>query len=106
PLVIRPDLVLTAEGFTIAEVDSVPGGIGLTAWLNETYARFGTNDLIGGATGMIDGFRDIAPGADILVSKESATYQPEMGWLARHTGQRVAAAETFALNGASPSKPA
>ncbi|MGH8048964.1 MAG: hypothetical protein ACREKL_17115, partial [Chthoniobacterales bacterium] len=32
PAVIRPDLVLTDEGFTIAELDSVPGGIGLTAW--------------------------------------------------------------------------
>ena len=30
PRVIRPDLVLTDEGWTIAEVDSVPGGIGLT----------------------------------------------------------------------------
>ena len=106
PLVIRPDLVLTPEGFTIAEVDSVPGGIGLTAWLNQTYAQFGTDDLIGGATGMIDGFRDIAPGADILVSNESATYRPEMAWLTRHTGQRVTSAETFSLNGASRDQPA
>ena len=29
PRVIRPDLVLTSTGFTIAEIDSVPGGIGL-----------------------------------------------------------------------------
>ena len=28
PRVIRPDLVLTEDGFTIAELDSVPGGIG------------------------------------------------------------------------------
>src|ERR1041384_2728643 len=38
PRVIRPDLVLDDEGWTIAEVDSVPGGIGLTGWLNQTYA--------------------------------------------------------------------
>ena len=31
PLVIRPDLVLTDDGFTIAEIDNVPGGIGLTS---------------------------------------------------------------------------
>ncbi len=30
PVVIRPDLILTDEGYTIAEIDSVPGGIGLT----------------------------------------------------------------------------
>src|SRR5450432_2819119 len=71
PRVIRPDLVLTDEGFTIAELDTVPGGIGLTAWLNQTYASFGTHDLIGGATGMIDGFSSILGGkGDILISKE------------------------------------
>src|SRR5216684_9219421 len=36
PRVIRPDLILTDEGYTIAEIDSVPGGIGLTGWLNQT----------------------------------------------------------------------
>src|SRR5215831_3253756 len=30
PLVIRPDLLLTDAGYVIAEIDSVPGGIGLT----------------------------------------------------------------------------
>jgi len=38
PRVIRPDILLTDEGFVITELDSVPGGIGLTAWLNRTYA--------------------------------------------------------------------
>lgn len=84
PRVIRPDLVLTDEGFTIAELDTVPGGIGLTAWLNATYAGFGTHDVLGGATGMVEGFRSIVGGeADILVSKEAATYRPEMEYLAR-----------------------
>src|ERR1700737_2848110 len=53
PLVIRPDLILTDEGYIIAEIDSVPGGIGLTGWLNQTYASLG-NDIIGGAEGMLD----------------------------------------------------
>lgn len=84
PRVIRPDLVLTEEGFTIAELDTVPGGIGLTAWLNATYASFGTHDLLGGGDGMVEGFRAIVGGhADILVSKEAATYRPEMEYLAR-----------------------
>ncbi len=82
PPVIRPDLVLTAQGYTIAELDSVPGGIGLTGWLGETYARLG-HDILGGAEGMLEGFRSITPeGAQIMVSPESATYEPEMRWLA------------------------
>ena len=40
PRVIRPDLVLTENGYVIAEIDSVPGGIGLTGWLNQTYSAF------------------------------------------------------------------
>jgi hypothetical protein len=84
PQVIRPDLVLTEDGFTIAELDNVPGGIGLTQWLNATYASFGTHDVLGGATGMLDGFRSILGGAaDIVVSDEAATYKPEMQYLAR-----------------------
>ena len=33
PRVIRPDILLTDDGLKITELDSVPGGIGLTAWL-------------------------------------------------------------------------
>jgi hypothetical protein len=32
PRVIRPDILLTDNGISITELDSVPGGIGLTAW--------------------------------------------------------------------------
>src|SRR5436190_16056601 len=35
PRVIRPDLLITANGLSLTELDSVPGGIGLTAWLNQ-----------------------------------------------------------------------
>lgn len=88
PRVIRPDLVLTDEGWTIAEIDSVPGGIGLTAWLNQTYASLGS-DVIGGAEGMLEGFATVLPqGGDIVISQESATYRPEMEWLVRHLSQR------------------
>ena len=81
PMVIRPDLVLTDEGYTIAEIDSVPGGIGLTAWLNETYTNIGA-DVIGGVDGMLDGFRTVLPkGGDIVISKEAGTYRPEMEWV-------------------------
>jgi hypothetical protein len=82
PRVIRPDLILTEKSYIIAEIDSVPGGIGLTGWLNRTYFSLG-QDVIGGEEGMLDGFQKVLPnGGDILVSEESATYRPEMEWLA------------------------
>jgi len=80
PKVIRPDLVLTKEGFTIAEIDSVPGGIGLTAWLNRTYTAMG-QEVLGGPDGMFEGFSGILPGGDIVVSEEASTYRPEMEWM-------------------------
>src|SRR5437764_7271479 len=78
PLVIRPDLMLTETGYTIAEIDSVPGGIGLTGWLNQTYAKLG-RDVIGGRDEMLEGFRSLLPdGGDTVISEEAATYRPEM----------------------------
>jgi len=59
PLVIRPDLILTEAGYTIAEIDSVPGGIGLTGWLNQTYAGLG-RDVIGGSDSRHNGTRPSA----------------------------------------------
>src|SRR5437762_13144163 len=73
PRIIRPDLILTDEGYTIAEIDSVPGGIGLTAWLDQTYSNLGA-DVIGAADGILDGFAATLPrGGDIVISAESAT---------------------------------
>jgi hypothetical protein len=103
PLVIRPDLILTETGYAIAETDSVPGGIGLTGWLNQTYAATGS-DVIGGPEGMLDGFRSLLPeGGDIVISEESSTYRPEMNWVAAQLNKknpgsewRVADAETYA----------
>jgi hypothetical protein len=88
PWVIRPDLILTEKGYIIAEIDSVPGGIGLTGWLNQTYSTF-DSEIIGGTNGMLDGFRAVLPnGGDIVISRESATYRPEMEWIAARLNQR------------------
>ena len=102
PRVIRPDLILTENGYVIAEIDSVPGGIGLTAWLNQTYSAF-DNAIIGGLDGMLDGFRSVLPeGGDIVISQEAATYRPEIEWIAtrlkdRHSefDWRVISAESY-----------
>src|SRR5256714_5033661 len=88
PLVIRPDLILTDAGYTIAEIDSVPGGIGLTGWLNQTYGALG-RDVLGGSDAMLEGFRSFLPdGGDIVISEEASTYRPEMNWLAAQLNAR------------------
>ena len=94
PKVIRPDVLLTEEGWAISELDSVPGGIGLTQWLNETYASLGHGGtgVIGGAHGMRDGFSSIfgeARRVHVVVSDEAASYRPEMAWLAARIQDRT-----------------
>ena len=88
PRVIRPDLLLTEDGLSVTELDSVPGGIGLTGWLNQTYAAMGEK-VLGGADGMLRGFASIfgdAPTVHVVVSEEAATYRPEMAWMADQLG--------------------
>src|ERR1700693_5509777 len=102
PRVIRPDLILTDDGYVIAEIDSVPGGIGLTGWLNQTYSAF-DKEIIGGADEMLDGFQSVLPdGGDIVLSEEASTHRPEneliaARFIARHPNSdwRVVAAENY-----------
>jgi hypothetical protein len=110
PTVLRPDLLLTDTGFALTELDSVPGGIGLTAFLNRLYGGGATgvpslsavasakaeprgsgSNILGADDAMIDNFHaslaGLRPGVRnplvaILVSDEAATYRPEMKWLA------------------------
>jgi hypothetical protein len=101
PRVIRPDLLLTERGVAVTELDSVPGGMGVTAWLARTYARAGF-DVLGGPDGMIDGFRSLLPdGGTVLISEEASDYRPEMEWLTGQLGAAwmVAEAEAYVPDG-------
>jgi hypothetical protein len=95
PRVIRPDLLITEHGVSVTELDSVPGGIGLTGWLNQVYSnaeiRDPKSEIVGAADEMLNGFAGIfgeAKQVHIVVSEESATYRPEMQWLAGQLGAR------------------
>lgn len=107
PPVLRPDLLLTDDGFALTELDAVPGGIGLTAFLNRLYSKDNVAEgaaatpsgpaahrgrhIIGRDDAMIRNFHAalaaLRPELDnpmiaIVVSDEAATYRPEMEWLA------------------------
>lgn len=101
PRVIRPDLILTEGGFALTELDSVPGGIGITAWLSRLYADAGF-PVLGGRDGMVAGFSSVlADDGAILLSEESADYRREMEWLAREAGggRTVESAEEYMPDG-------
>ncbi len=108
PRIIRPDLLLTEDGFAITELDSVPGGIGLTAWLNQTYASAlpeSADTILGRRDGMLRGFEGIFGSAEhvhIVVSDESATYRPEMEWLAERLGGSRFKVQSSKFSGFAP----
>ncbi len=89
PGVIRPDLILTADGFVATELDSIPGGMGFLGAMTEAYCRLGIESA-GGADGIPLGFAAMMrhvtgvehPTVAIVVSEESADYRNEMDWLA------------------------
>ncbi len=111
PVVLRPDLLVTDEGFVLTELDSVPGGIGLTAFLNRLYAgelsgsqspsSGNASGIIGADDAMVRNFyaalaalrpEQRNPLVALVVSDEAATYRPEMQWLAHQLqlqGKRV-----------------
>ncbi len=102
PGIIRPDVIPTAEGMVITELDSVPGGIGLTACLTRAYDDLLRLDppptdrlpdrsaLIAGRDGMLQGFSAMLRAQQgeqegclaIVVSDEAKEYRREMEWMA------------------------
>ena len=91
PAVIRPDIILTEDGMVATELDSVPGGIGITGSLARAYSFTSKSDIAGGRDGMTEGFLNMLKSAAhnsdpviaIVVSQESKDYKPEMEWMAK-----------------------
>ncbi|MCE5315722.1 MAG: hypothetical protein ABFD49_07810 [Armatimonadota bacterium] len=89
PRIIRPDILITNDGFVITELDSIPGGFGQLDSLSAVYEDAGYN-IVGSARGVHSAFASSlceASGLDdpvcaIVVSDESADYLPEMTYLA------------------------
>lgn len=87
PRIIRPDLLWCEEGLSLVELDSVPGGMGITLFLSRLYAREGF-PVLGGSEGMAEGFRAAYPeGSPLAVSDESADYRPEMAYFSHALGE-------------------
>jgi hypothetical protein len=89
PGVIRPDLILTSDGFIASELDSVPGGMGFVGAMALAYCQLGY-DTIGDTDGMLDGFAAMlsasagkpSPTTAVVVSQEADDYRAELAWLA------------------------
>jgi len=89
PGIIRPDLILTDDGFAASELDSVPGGMGFVGAMTEAYCQLGM-DSVGGAHGIPKYYGAMLkaitgkeqPTVAIVVSDESGDYRAELRWLA------------------------
>lgn len=96
PSLLRPDLLLTDDGFQLTEIDSLPGGSGVMAWMNETYSEF--EEGVIGTTEAASQLRGRFAGHDIVISEEAFSYAPEFKWL--YGEAQVKKAEHYQFNGA------
>lgn len=118
PVVIRPDLLITEEGFALTEMDSVPGGLGLTAFLNSLYGQTPAfaDKLLGGSAEQValDWYKALVaqlhpvqgeanaggsaqaspaihgapPVIAVIVSDEADVYRPEFEYLSKLLRER------------------
>jgi hypothetical protein len=92
PGIIRPDIMVTEKGFSITELDSVPGGFGLTARLMDLYSSMGEMMVGMSEGGIPEAFYKMAESVSgekscvvaIIVSDEANDYWGEMSSLAQH----------------------
>ena len=95
PGIIRPDIMVTEKGFSITELDSVPGGFGLTARLMDLYSSM--DEIVGMSEGGIpEAFYKMAESVSgekscvvaIIVSDEANDYWGEMSSLSQHLNDK------------------
>jgi len=99
PRVLRPDLLRTEEGWALTEIDSVPGGVGMSAWMQENYTKLG-HAILGGANGLREMSAQIlGESGEVVISREAEDYLPEWCWLVGES--RVKPAESY-RGGKSP----
>ncbi len=74
PAVIRPDLIMTEQGFIASELDSIPGGLGFVGAMAQAYCELGY-DTIG------DRRRDDGgPRSDARISHRGKSVRRRPSW--------------------------
>ncbi len=106
PRVLRPDLLMKKDGFALSELDSVPGGMGITLFLSQVYSEAGFPDIIGGANGMVEAYQQSYPeGRHIAISEESSDYEAEMQFLAQQLGPNYSCGKAEKLSAGEDKRP-
>lgn len=87
PIIMRPDLLQTLEGWRATELDSIPGSMGLLAFLEQIYSN--NWSLLGHAStaqAFAAALQHLAGAQQqiaIVISDECAPYRAETEWLSR-----------------------
>ena len=96
PGIIRPDVIVTESGFVVTELDSVPGGFGLTSGLMSLYRENGgvlASEEEGGIPALFyQMLEELAQNSKctvgIVVSEEARDYLGEMKFLVNHLNDK------------------
>lgn len=81
-LFIRPDLIITQDGFTVCELETSPFGLALADLLNKSYRKEGQDTLV--EDGQLSGYiQSVTPSAGkIIYSSKTVSYAGQMRYLA------------------------
>lgn len=94
PALLEPELVLTAEGLALTDLNLVPAQIGTGACLQSAFAAIGI-PVLGGKTGLLDAFRETSAGSSVLLPSRTPAHYPGLAWLASRCDQTICDFERF-----------
>lgn len=95
PNIIRPDLLLTADGWKATELDSIPGSMGLLSFFEQAYSAWpllGDGQTARAMAAALTSLIDQEEAAAIVISDECGGYRAETAWLAhrwQESGVRI-----------------
>lgn len=82
-LFVRPDLLITNQGFSICEIETSPFGLALSELLNRGYRAAGFDTMVGDEV-LQNFLRDNIPDEGVIVfSQKTSSYEGQLEFLAR-----------------------
>lgn len=82
-LFVRPDLLITNQGFSICEIETAPFGLALAELLNRAYRSAGFNTMVG--DGVLSQFlvKNTPSNGTIAYSQKTSSYAGQLEFLAK-----------------------
>lgn len=82
-LFVRPDLIITKQGFSICEIETSPFGLALAELLNRSYRSAGFNTMVDDGALRQFLINNTPPRGTLIYSEKTSSYEGQLQFLAR-----------------------